>query len=441
MPRGSLYDVLREEPGPSLQERYCIARNTAAGVAYLHSRQIIHRDLKSLNILLDEHNRAKLTDFGLATVKKETSTQTKQSVGTLLWMAPELFKRGTRCTPASDIYGLGMVLWELASGQIPWNDAPNPQIVPTWVMQGECEEIPSDTDPRFKGIIEACWDQNPTSRPTTTTVISDLTSLIDSSNNVSSGKREVRIGTTIGPRYDTSLVSAAASGPQYNSGIMSRALVPPAIDLRALPGVTVFDENDWKHYFDLSRFGLSFDNAPFLDLERTASQLRSLQEKLSIEGDAGVTLLTLPRGLTFNKLDELGKSPRSGEGMKFRYIWDGFTDAHGNDALSSTKRIVITNNVLNNTRKKSLDDQKALVGDLGCRLPRTLEVAALCTTTFIATGKRLYNDSPNTYTRCEENVQGRQMIVGGLSAAGLCVFFDGDWDHDYDSAGAALEVL
>ncbi len=107
--------------------------------------------------------------------------------------------------------------------------------------------------------------------------------------------------------------------------------------------------------------------------------------------------------------------------MKFRFIWDGFTDAHGDDALSSTKRIVITNNVLNNTRKKSTDDQKALVGDLGCRLPRTLEAAALCTTTFIATGKRLYNDSPNTYTRCEENVQGRQMFVGGLSAAGLRV--------------------
>ena len=93
MPEGSLYDVLHNGQDLSWKTRYQIAADTAHGLSDLHERKILHRDLKSFNILL-RNGRAKLADFGLAKVKHETGSQSSVShgkVGTLLWMAPELF--------------------------------------------------------------------------------------------------------------------------------------------------------------------------------------------------------------------------------------------------------------------------------------------------------------------------------------------------------------
>ncbi len=252
MSGGSLYGVLRSNRVFSWAERYRIALDTAAGVSYLHGSEIVHRDLKSLNILLDNNYRAKLTDFGLATVKKETSTQSKQdSAGTLLWMAPELFKRGGRCTPASDIYGLGMVFWELSSGEVPWNEASNPHVVMGWVMQGEREEIPEETPDVYKLIIEKCWEQEPHARPTAETVVLQLTDLVESSTPNLGGKAEAD-PLASGPLYDTALASRAPSatvmsGPNYALGAMSRQ--PPStgpvyatgLQTQSIPG-----ESDYK---------------------------------------------------------------------------------------------------------------------------------------------------------------------------------------------------
>jgi serine/threonine protein kinase len=115
MPKTSLYKVLQDqsETLPWNPTLYTIASDIVKGLAYLHSQKIIHRDLKSLNILLGSDYHAKITDFGLATIKKETSsttTQSNKSLGTVRWLAPELLKRGAKHTFASDVYAAGMVL-------------------------------------------------------------------------------------------------------------------------------------------------------------------------------------------------------------------------------------------------------------------------------------------------------------------------------------------
>jgi serine/threonine protein kinase len=127
--KGSLYDVLHDDEIELPWKTVCvpIALDIGRGLSYLHDRDILHRDLKSLNIVLNENFGAKITDFGLAKLKLESSSKTststkKNPVGTVRWKAPELFKRGVQYSTASDVYSYGMILWEIASRKLPFSE-------------------------------------------------------------------------------------------------------------------------------------------------------------------------------------------------------------------------------------------------------------------------------------------------------------------------------
>jgi serine/threonine protein kinase len=122
--RGSLRDVLAGAlrggaASLSWERRLRMARGAALGMAYLHSRSppIIHRDLKSPNLLVDDSWRVKVADFGLSGL---------QGAGELpadrlnpLWAAPEVLC-GAPATAASDVFSFGVVLWELLTWELPW---------------------------------------------------------------------------------------------------------------------------------------------------------------------------------------------------------------------------------------------------------------------------------------------------------------------------------
>merc|ERR1712154_86700 len=87
------------------------------GVTWLHLNEIIHRDLKSANILLDKHFEPRITDFGLSRMKDQ-STLTA-GTGTFQWMAPEVIQ-GKKYDERSDIYSLAIIFWEIKTGLIPF---------------------------------------------------------------------------------------------------------------------------------------------------------------------------------------------------------------------------------------------------------------------------------------------------------------------------------
>ena len=147
-----------------------IALDIAQGLAFLHASTpiILHRDLKSHNILLDSHRRAKIADFGLSRVKQESRSSRSQQqdcVGTVAWMAPELFKRRAKYVAGSDMYSFGMILWELSTRALPWEDAHGNQSIIKWVCEGEREDIPPMTPPPIATLIKQCWEAEPGGRP------------------------------------------------------------------------------------------------------------------------------------------------------------------------------------------------------------------------------------------------------------------------------------
>lgn len=205
MPQGSLHQLLHNQKPLSWELRYRIATDIAHGLLTLHGKGIIHRDLKSDNVLLDDHLRAKLSDFGLSKIKtssRSSSQRGSQSVGTESWMAPELFldmkaikkdpATGQRVmpkiiyTPQSDIYSYSMVLWEMATRKIPYQEMGLQSAdIRDFVKAGEREDLPvaSACPSSFVALIEGGWKQKPEARL-------NLSFMIEQLRGLSAGDKE-----------------------------------------------------------------------------------------------------------------------------------------------------------------------------------------------------------------------------------------------------------
>ncbi|MFI5269110.1 MAG: protein kinase, partial [Chloroflexota bacterium] len=110
--------IRREAPLPP-EKAVAIARQVAEALAYAHSQGIVHRDIKPQNVLIDKSGRAKVTDFGIAKSSDITRTVTGTILGTPSFMAPEV-AAGEPVTPSADIYGLGVVLYQMLTGHVPF---------------------------------------------------------------------------------------------------------------------------------------------------------------------------------------------------------------------------------------------------------------------------------------------------------------------------------
>jgi serine/threonine-protein kinase len=104
------------------QESVRIVAEVAEYVHYAHEEGFIHRDIKPANILLDEKGKPVLADFGIAVTECELRHEAMTSVGTLAYMSPEQLTLDGPIDARTDIYSLGAVLYELLTGQLPFDD-------------------------------------------------------------------------------------------------------------------------------------------------------------------------------------------------------------------------------------------------------------------------------------------------------------------------------
>ena len=145
----------------------------ADALAYAHERRVIHRDLKPANVAVTADGRVKLLDFGIATrvsirdeggASQPTATLTEYGgiVGTVHYMAPELL-RGATADPRSDIWSLGVMLYEMASGACPFQGVTDMEVVAA-ILDKRAEPLPARVPPSLAAVIERCLAEGPGQR-------------------------------------------------------------------------------------------------------------------------------------------------------------------------------------------------------------------------------------------------------------------------------------
>jgi len=166
---GSLADLISSEGRLPLADCTRLAAEIAAGLSALHHHDIVHRDVKPSNVMLDRQRSSALTDFGLARGHAYTVlTRPGQVLGTLDYIAPELIE-GKEATPASDVYALGCLVYECVTGVTPFSDRGIFEVAVAHI-----EEEPPDPSERRSAVSdEFAWallralQKEPAERPPT----------------------------------------------------------------------------------------------------------------------------------------------------------------------------------------------------------------------------------------------------------------------------------
>lgn len=163
---GSLWDALRRRDERLNSER-CVDQ-TAQAMCYLHANGILHRDLKSPNVLLTESLEVRVCDFGMSRLFTNGVVSTLTAIGTPAWAAPETLtaeKFGLPC----DVWSFGVIVWEAFSFAIPYDGVPPIAIavgVANRTLQLDMSVLPKSLKPFWRAVITMCLDYEPEKRPT-----------------------------------------------------------------------------------------------------------------------------------------------------------------------------------------------------------------------------------------------------------------------------------
>jgi serine/threonine-protein kinase len=163
VPGRTLEERLRRDGALSANDVLGIARQVCAGLEHAHANGLVHRDLKPGNLIERDDGTVKIADFGIARAVEGTElTEAGTVVGTAAYLAPEQAEAG-KVTPATDLFALGAVLYELLTGRQPWKIDSLAELAAR--REAPPPELPADTPAGLRAAIERCLLPDPDDRP------------------------------------------------------------------------------------------------------------------------------------------------------------------------------------------------------------------------------------------------------------------------------------
>ncbi|MCR5438248.1 MAG: Stk1 family PASTA domain-containing Ser/Thr kinase [Selenomonas sp.] len=176
VPGRTLKDKIKQEGHLSVTEALTVAKGIASALSHAHANNLVHCDIKPHNILMMPDGSAKVADFGIArAVTESTMTYTGNVVGSVHYFSPEQAK-GTMITPKSDVYALGVVLYEMLTGTLPFTGE-----TPVSIAMKHLQEEPvpvRQLDPSIPPVVEAivarAMSKDPAMRPEASEIVKDI---------------------------------------------------------------------------------------------------------------------------------------------------------------------------------------------------------------------------------------------------------------------------
>jgi serine/threonine protein kinase len=176
MQGGTLRARIRNAP-MQLQDACGTLQDIADALDYIHTKGIIHRDIKSSNVLLDADGHSYLSDFGIARLTEESTqmTSTGNVLGTVDYIAPELFEADGKASTLSDLYSLGVLLYEMVTGRLPFTAENQIALVAMHVNQPppSPRKIRPQLSPLVESVILRALSKRPEQRYATATQLAD----------------------------------------------------------------------------------------------------------------------------------------------------------------------------------------------------------------------------------------------------------------------------
>eukprot|EP01102_Stenamoeba_stenopodia_P014021 TRINITY_DN4619_c0_g1_i1.p1 TRINITY_DN4619_c0_g1~~TRINITY_DN4619_c0_g1_i1.p1 ORF type:complete len:594 (+),score=133.04 TRINITY_DN4619_c0_g1_i1:40-1782(+) len=271
VPMGDLFSNIRLPEIRLEAHGWSIMEGIAAGLAYLHSKNIMHLDLKSQNVLLHDQFVPKISDFGLSkkVLSKTPHLSTVNGKFSLSWAPPENFEVGKkRFTFKSDVYSLAIIFNEILTGLEPWGCGGSWEI-PKKVLNKERPEIPASCPPALRELIVQCWQHDPTKRLASAEVKARIQELRKGKGSAPTSSSNMSSSPSLPSSSSSSRTSSAVSTALQSAPLSAPASKAVSTAVKDVRSIEIPDPEVKRFWVD------TFGTAVSVDFEQFYATLRN----------------------------------------------------------------------------------------------------------------------------------------------------------------------